>query len=88
MRVAVLGAGVVGVASAYYLARAGHEVTVIDRRPAAALETSFANAGEISPGYASPTKPRSCSARRTPPLSSRHGSRAATRISTTSPQHA
>ena len=54
MRVAVLGAGVVGVTSAYYLARAGHEVTVVDRRPAAAMETSFANAGEISPGYASP----------------------------------
>lgn len=54
MKVAVLGAGVVGVASAYYLARAGHEVTVVDRRPAAAMETSFANAGEISPGYASP----------------------------------
>ena len=54
MKVAVLGAGVVGVTSAYYLARAGHEVTVIDRQPGPALETSFANAGEISPGYASP----------------------------------
>ncbi len=54
MKVAVLGAGVVGVTSAYYLAKAGHEVRVIDRQPAAALETSYANAGEISPGYASP----------------------------------
>lgn len=54
MKVAVLGAGVVGVTSAYYLAEAGHEVTVIDRQPGPALETSFANAGEISPGYASP----------------------------------
>lgn len=54
MRVIILGSGVIGVTSAYYLARAGHEVTVIDRQPAVALETSFANAGEISPGYASP----------------------------------
>ena len=54
MKIVVLGAGVIGVTSAWYLARAGHEVTVIDRQPAAALETSFANAGEISPGYASP----------------------------------
>jgi D-amino-acid dehydrogenase len=54
MRVAVLGGGVIGVTSAYYLAKAGHEVTVIERQPGPALETSFANAGEISPGYASP----------------------------------
>jgi hypothetical protein len=54
MKVVVLGAGVIGVTSAWYLAKAGHEVTVIDRQPAPALETSFANAGEISPGYASP----------------------------------
>lgn len=54
MKVAVLGAGVVGVTSAYYLAKAGHEVTLIDRQAGVALETSFANAGEISPGYASP----------------------------------
>ena len=54
MRVIVLGSGVVGVTTAYYLARAGHEVTVIDRQPGPALETSFANAGQISPGYASP----------------------------------
>ena len=54
MRVIVLGSGVVGVTTAYYLAKAGHDVTVIDRQPGPALETSFANAGQISPGYASP----------------------------------
>lgn len=54
MRILVLGAGVVGVTSAWYLARAGHDVTVIERQPEAALETSFGNAGQISPGYASP----------------------------------
>ena len=54
MKVVVLGAGVIGVTSAYYLATAGHDVVVIDRQPHAAMETSFANAGEISPGYASP----------------------------------
>ena len=54
MKVVVLGAGVIGTTTAYYLALSGHEVTVIDRQPAPALETSFANAGEISPGYASP----------------------------------
>ncbi len=54
MKVMVLGAGVVGVASAYYLARAGHDVTVVDRQQGPGLETSFANAGEVSPGYASP----------------------------------
>lgn len=54
MKVVILGAGVVGVTAAHYLRRAGHEVVVIDRQPGAALETSFANAGEVSPGYASP----------------------------------
>ena len=54
MRVVVLGSGVVGVTSAYYLALAGHDVTVIDREAGPALETSFANAGQISPGYAAP----------------------------------
>jgi D-amino-acid dehydrogenase len=54
MKITILGAGVIGVTSAYYLAKAGHEVTVIDRQKGSALETSFANAGEISPGYASP----------------------------------
>ncbi|WP_457580847.1 D-amino acid dehydrogenase [Ensifer canadensis] len=54
MKITILGAGVIGVTSAYYLAKAGHEVTVLDRQSGPALETSFANAGEISPGYASP----------------------------------
>lgn len=54
MKVLILGSGVIGVTSAYYLAEAGHEVTVIDRQPGPALETSFANAGEVSPGYSSP----------------------------------
>jgi D-amino-acid dehydrogenase len=54
MRILVLGGGVIGITSAYYLARAGHAVTVIDRQPAAGMETSFANAGQVSPGYAAP----------------------------------
>lgn len=54
MRVMVLGSGVIGVTSAYQLALAGHEVTVIDRQPAPGLETSYANAGEVSPGYSAP----------------------------------
>lgn len=54
MKVVILGAGVIGVTAAHYLRRAGHEVVVVDRQPGAALETSFANAGEVSPGYASP----------------------------------
>ncbi|HIQ19118.1 MAG TPA: D-amino acid dehydrogenase [Novosphingobium capsulatum] len=54
MRIAICGSGVIGVTSAWYLAQAGHEVVVIDRQDGPALETSFANAGEISPGYASP----------------------------------
>ncbi|MBP2234607.1 D-amino-acid dehydrogenase [Sinorhizobium kostiense] len=54
MKVIVLGAGVIGVTSAYQLAKAGHEVTVVDRQEGAALETSFANAGEVSFGYCSP----------------------------------
>ncbi|HUU73602.1 MAG TPA: D-amino acid dehydrogenase [Burkholderiales bacterium] len=54
MKVLVLGAGVVGVTSAWYLAKAGHEVTVIDREPAAGMETSFANGGQISVSQAEP----------------------------------
>jgi len=54
MRVLVLGSGVIGVTAAYQLALAGHRVTVVDRQPQPALETSFANAGEVSPGYSAP----------------------------------
>jgi D-amino-acid dehydrogenase len=54
MRVTVLGAGVVGVTSAWYLAADGHEVTVVDRQPLPAQETSFANGGQISVSHAEP----------------------------------
>ena len=54
MRVLVLGGGVVGVTSAWYLAHDGHDVTVVDRQPGPALETSFANGGQISVSYAEP----------------------------------
>ncbi|AXB02306.1 D-amino acid dehydrogenase [Aeromonas caviae] len=54
MDIVVLGGGVVGVTSAWYLAKAGHKVTLLERRDGVALETSHANAGQISPGYASP----------------------------------
>ena len=54
MKVVVLGAGIIGVTSAWYLSRAGHEVVVVDRQAGPALETSFANAGEVSFGYCSP----------------------------------
>jgi len=54
MRVIVLGSGVIGVASAYYLAQQGAEVTVLDRQSGPAEETSFGNAGQISPGYSTP----------------------------------
>ncbi|HEX2528998.1 MAG TPA: D-amino acid dehydrogenase [Geminicoccus sp.] len=54
MRVIVLGGGVIGVTTAWWLAQAGHEVEVLERQPGAALETSFANAGEVSPGYSTP----------------------------------
>ena len=54
MKVLVLGAGVAGVAAAYYLWRDGHEVVVADRQPAAARETSFGNAGGLCPSFAGP----------------------------------
>jgi D-amino-acid dehydrogenase len=54
MKVIVLGSGVIGTSVAYYLAKSGHQVEVIDRQAGPALETSFANAGEVSPGYSSP----------------------------------
>src|SRR5690606_4332547 len=52
MRVIVLGAGLLGVTSAYYLRQLGHDVTVIDRQAAPAAETSFANGGQISVSHA------------------------------------
>jgi D-amino-acid dehydrogenase len=62
MKSVVLGGGIAGVTAAYYLAREGREVTVIDRRPGVALETSFANAGLVAPGHsytwASPRAPK------------------------------
>jgi D-amino-acid dehydrogenase len=54
MKVIVLGGGVIGVTTAYYLARSGAEVTLIDRQDGPAQETSFANAGQVSPGYSTP----------------------------------
>lgn len=53
-RVAVLGGGLIGVATAYFLARDGHEVTLIERQPGPALETSFANGGQISVSHTDP----------------------------------
>lgn len=54
MKIAVIGAGVVGVTTAYMLAKLGHEVSVFDREPGAAMESSFANGGQLSYGFASP----------------------------------
>lgn len=54
MKVIVLGGGVIGVSTAYFLARGGADVTVIEREEGVALETSFANAGQVSPGYSTP----------------------------------
>lgn len=54
MKVLILGSGVIGVSIAHQMAVDGHEVTVVDRQPAAGLETSYANAGEVSPGYSAP----------------------------------
>lgn len=54
MKIIVLGSGVIGTASAWYLARAGHEVIVVDRQPEPALETSFANGGQISVSHSEP----------------------------------
>ncbi len=54
MKVLVLGGGVIGVTAAFELTRDGHQVTLVERQPGPALETSFANAGEVSPGYSAP----------------------------------
>jgi D-amino-acid dehydrogenase len=62
MKTIVLGGGIIGVTSAYFLAQAGDDVTVVERRPGVALETSFANAGLVAPGHsyawASPRAPK------------------------------
>jgi D-amino-acid dehydrogenase len=54
MQVMILGGGVIGVSTAWYLAKAGCQVLVVERQPNVALETSFSNAGQISPGYSAP----------------------------------
>jgi D-amino-acid dehydrogenase len=54
MKITVLGAGIIGVSTAWHLVAHGHEVTVVDRQPQAAMETSFANAAQISVGYCEP----------------------------------
>ena len=54
MKVAVIGAGIIGITTAYELAVDGHEVTVFERRGTAAEETSFTNAGIVAPGYVTP----------------------------------
>ena len=62
MKVIVMGAGVIGTATAWYLSQAGHEVTVLERNAGAARETSFGNGGQISVSHAEPwanPRPRS-----------------------------
>ena len=54
MKVTVLGAGVTGITTAWFLRQAGHDVNVVDRQPGAGLETSFANGGQISVSHAEP----------------------------------
>src|SRR5215468_3674482 len=75
MKTIVLGAGIVGTATAYFLAKQGHEVEVVERQPGAALETSFGNGGvihasEVEP-WSQPEMPRkilSCLGQENPPL--------------------
>jgi len=73
MRVAVIGAGIVGVTTAYELAADGHAVTVFERRASVAEETSFANAGVIAPGYVTPWAAPGMPAKVLMQLLSRHG---------------
>jgi D-amino-acid dehydrogenase len=72
MRVAVIGAGIVGVTTAFELAVDGHEVTVFERRSAVAEEASFANAGVVAPGYVTPWASPGMAAKVASFLMSRH----------------
>lgn len=54
MHVIIIGSGVIGTTTAYYLGKQGHKVTVLERQPQSGMETSFANAGQVSPGYSAP----------------------------------
>ena len=54
MQVTVLGAGIIGVSTAWHLLQRGHQVTLVDRQPDAALETSFANGAQISVSFCEP----------------------------------
>lgn len=74
MKIAVIGAGVVGVTTAYELATEGHEVIVFERCSAVAEETSFANAGIIAPGYVAPWSAPGMPAKVLRDLLSRHAS--------------
>ncbi|AEG92831.1 D-amino acid dehydrogenase [Ramlibacter tataouinensis] len=73
MKIAIVGAGIIGVTTAYELAADGHEVTVFERRGAAAEETSFANAGVVAPGYVTPWAAPGMPAKAMRSLFSRHG---------------
>src|SRR4051812_20146694 len=72
MKVAIVGAGIIGVTTAYELAADGHEVTVFERHGAAALGASFANAGVVAPGYVTPWASPGMTARVARPLFSRN----------------
>jgi D-amino-acid dehydrogenase len=72
MKIAVIGAGTIGVTTAYELARDGHEVTVFERNGTAAEETSFAGAGLVAPGYITPWAAPGMPARMIPSIFSRH----------------
>lgn len=72
MNIAIVGAGIIGVTTAYELAADGHEVTVLERHGAAALETSFANAGVVAPGYVTPWAAPGMTAKVARHLFSRH----------------
>ncbi len=72
MQVAVIGAGIVGVTTAYELAELGHEVTVLERRGSVAAETSYANAGVIAPGYVTPWASPGMASKLLRKLGSRH----------------